>query len=371
MNFRLKKKSSLWLGFLAVLLILTGCARQETDGPEIDRIIGVKIYEWEGDLRPLFEQWQALGINTVFASVSLNANQEFRALSAEYDITRFIIVPIFYDPEALEKNPDLYAITDGGEKAVDDWVRFVCPSREDFRQRKIELIKKYIRNYDPDGLSIDFIRHFVFWEKIFPERTLSSISNTCFDKSCLEQYEADTGISIPDNLTSPLQASRWIKENHLQSWVSWKCDLITSMVQSITTEAKRVKSDILFNVHAVPWRQIDFDGAAKIIAGQDFFHISEHTDYLSPMTYSHMLKRQPSWVHDVVLDVDKFSKCQVLPSIQVRQAYLNDVLSVSEFRENLEAALEPPSSGVVLWSWEALEGDKQKKDVLLQTLQKR
>jgi hypothetical protein len=87
------------------------------------------------------------------------------------------------------------------------------------------------------------------------------------------------------------------------------------------------------------------------------------------MTYAHMVKRSPSWVNSVVKDMDKVAGCRILPSIQVKEAYLSDILSVSEFRETLKEALKPPSSGVIFWSWEALEKDFPKKDLIRDVLQ--
>ncbi|MCP4709080.1 MAG: hypothetical protein GY869_10680, partial [Planctomycetes bacterium] len=122
--------------------------------------IGVKIYEYDQDLVPLFQQWHDLGINTVFVSVDLNARQEFRDLARRYDIKRFVILPIFYNEDYLRLNPDSYAITNQGEKAIDDWVHFVCPTRPDYRQNRIEYINNMIQNHDPDCISLDFIRYF-------------------------------------------------------------------------------------------------------------------------------------------------------------------------------------------------------------------
>jgi hypothetical protein len=254
----LQRNFALFSFFVLVFLTLfSGCAKKLMRNFGVDPIIGVKIYEHEGKLPLLFKEWQELGINAVFASESLNSNPEFRSLAEKHKISRFVILPIFYDPKALDMYPDLYAMTDQGERAVDDWVHFVCPSREDFRREKIKYIKDITRNLHPNGLSIDFIRHFVFWEKIYPERTLNSMANTCFDKFCLDQFQTDTGIAIPDTVSSTSEIASWIEKNHLHTWVEWKCGLITSMIKTISDEAKKINPDIVINVHAVPWRQQD------------------------------------------------------------------------------------------------------------------
>jgi hypothetical protein len=333
-----------------------------------DRIVGVKIYEYEGSLPVLFSEWRKLGINTVFVSESLASRDEFRLLAKTMDIAFFIIFPVFYDPESLEKAPDLYAITEWGEKAKEEWVTFVCPSREDFRKKKIELAKDLVKKLDPDGLSIDFIRHFVFWEKVYPGRSLQSLVNTCFDASCVRKFQQDAKIAIPDSADTAQDVYAWIRQNCLSEWTQWKCGLITSMIDEIAREVREINPRILINVHAVPWRQKDFGGAIKIVAGQDFTRIAPIVDFLSPMTYAHMVKREPAWIHSVVNDIQSQAECPILPSIQVKEAYLEDRLTVREFRSSLAEALKPPSQGVIFWSWEALNAEPEKKDVIAELI---
>ncbi len=331
---------------------------------ENSRIIGVKIYNHQGSFNPLFREWQSIGINTAFVSEELLANKAFRKGATDKHILIFVILPIFFDEDALSQNPDLYAIKSNGERAVDDWVKFVCPSNPDFRKRKIDGILKLVRDYNPDGLSIDFIRHFVYWEMVFPNTQTVDLPNTCFDPSCVSKFQEHSGVVVPDSLIKTQQISSWILEYHRQEWTAWKCDLITGMVEEIVTKAREINPGILINAHIVPWRKDDFENGIKKIAGQDVKTISGFMDFLSPMTYSHMVKQNAGWVHSVTEDLFKQTQSSILPSIQVKEAYLTDTLSSREFEENLVSALLPPSKGVVFWSWEHLDQDPWKKEII-------
>ncbi len=141
------------------------------------------------------------------------------------------------------------------------------------------------------------------------------------------------------------------------------------MVKNIATDVKKIQPDIKVNLHAVPWRQNDFNGAVKKVAGQDFKALAEYVDYLSPMTYSHMVKRKPEWIHSVVKDIQEVSGSKILPSIQVGIAYLKDSLTASEFDNCLTEALKAPSSGVVFWNWDALVLEKAKYDIVKRRFQ--
>ena len=82
------------------------------------------------------------------------------------------------------------------------------------------------------------------------------------------------------------------------------------------------------------------------------------------MTYHHMVRQTPAWVHDVVEDLSaQAGGVPVLPSIQVAEAYITEPLAAAEFEAALEQALRPPSRGVVLWSWDALSKSPEKQAV--------
>jgi len=353
---------------IPAFLLILHCKGNSSEQRQETKIYGVKIYDYEGNLSDLFHELKTLGINTIFASASLSSNEEFRTLAKQNHISLFVIVPIFFNPKALEADSTLYAMTNEGEKAIDDWVKFVCPSREAYWKNRINYIKNLIEEVNPDGLSIDFIRHFVFWEMVYPDRDPDSITSTCFCPYCLKKFERSTGIQIPNTLKSTSEMSSWIKTNYLDEWTDWKCQLITDMVRNITQEAKKVKSDLRFNIHVVPWRKRDFKNAIQNVVGQKISDLSKYTNLISPMTYAHMVKQTPNWVHSVVQDMDRQANCKVVPSIQVEKAYLDDTLSVSEFRKTLSNALKPPSEGVIFWSWKALSSNPEKKQIVQEYL---
>ena len=341
-----------------LLLIVASCKSGNKS------IIGVKIYENNVPADKLISMWNNLGINTAFTSVDLLSDVDFRKATKDNNITTFVILPIFFDAEILDQSPELYAITAKGEKAEEDWVKFVCPSQKKYRNKKILEIKNIVEKYDPDGISLDFIRHFVFWEMVYPNRSYESLPNTCFCELCMKNFQKDNSVSIPEYLDNTEEIANWIFKNHSETWITWKCELITSMINEITSEAKKIKPDILVNVHIVPWLESDFNNAIKKVAGQDISAIASHTNYLSPMTYSHMVKQNPSWIHEIVKGMNNKANNKILPSIQVSKAYLNTPINKDEFESALTESLKPPSKGVVFWSWERLVKDSGKMAIV-------
>jgi hypothetical protein len=335
-------------------------------------IVGVKIYERPKDLEGLFAKWRELGLTTAFVSETLAGDQEFRQMAAAKAVDVFVIAPVFQNPEVLKAHPDLVAITSKGTAAKDDWVEFVCPSRESYRKERVAQIRDMVRRLRPEGLSIDFIRHFVFWEKVHPGTNHFDIPNACFCASCVKSFAEKNGIVIPSELHDTPAVAAWILEHHALKWTEWKIGLVDSMAEAIVSAAREVDPRIKINIHAVPWRRTDFGGAILRSAGQNFETLSKYADFLSPMAYAHMQERMPQWIHSVVVRLGEQSSAPILPSIQVAEAYRPGVpYTADEFEQCLREALRAPSRGVVFWSWDALAADPAKFQIAAEVIKSR
>jgi hypothetical protein len=342
---------------LQVMLVFFSCQRN----PE--RIIGIKIYEYDKDFNLLVDKWKEMGINTAFVSKELATNTLFRQILKQNNIQVYIIFPVFYDPALLKHDSSLYAITDKGRIAKDDWVEFVCPSRITYRTLKINEAADLVKKLEPDGLSIDFIRQFVFWEMIYPVRTAESIDMACFCDSCVGRFCKLKGIGLSGTCTTAAQKATYILNYYSDDWNDFRCDLIASMVKEISDKVRSIKQDIKINVHVVPWRDGDFGGANIRVAAQDLKKIAPFTDYISPMCYSQMVRRDAGWIESVVTSMDKKARGKILPSIQVYPYYIDDPFTIGDFKKCISAALKAPSQGVVLFSWPLFEKDSVRTEI--------
>ncbi len=349
---------------LAVSLPVPPVRGQAAPGAKPAPMVGVKIYEYSGSLPDLFEQWSGLGVNTVFVSAALGADPEFKAQAREKGVTTFLIFPVFFGGPVLDKRPDLYAVRADGTRAEDEWVKFACPTREEYRADKIEELRRAVRDVDPDVLSLDFMRFFVFWEKVYPDRAPGSLPDTCFDASCLAAFAKEMRIAVPADLPDTAAKAGWIRGHCPGEWTEWKCRTVASVVRTLVAEARRIKPSIRINIHTVPWRKGDFGGAGRSIAGQDLVRLGPLTDFVSPMVYHHMVRQTPEWVHAVTQDAFDRTRSRILPSIQVDKAYIEDPYTLDEFKRALDEALKPPSAGVVFWSWDALSRSPERLEAV-------
>lgn len=346
------------LPIAAILLTIFGCT------PDPEKIIGIKIYEYDGDFIELAERWNIMGINTAFVSKELAANPVFRQVLKDYEIQTFIIFPVFYDPKVLKNDSSLYAITDKGKIAQESWVEFVCPSRQDYRSLKIKEAANLVGELRPDGIGVDFIRHFVFWEMIYPDRNAESIDLACFCDSCIAGFCKRNEIILPDSCVMTEQKAAYILNGYAEEWNNFRTDLIASMVKELTDTLRGINAGLKTVVHAVPWRDSDFGGANIRVAGQDVKKMASFADYISPMCYSQMLMRDAAWIESVVKEFDSKSPDKILPSIQVYPAYIDDSFTVEDFRKCVDAAVREPSQGVIFFSWPLFEKDEERMNAV-------
>lgn len=343
-----------------------------TNNNKKEAIYGVKLFEYSGNYTELFSEFNELGINSVFIVSPNTINDSlFHIEAKKHNINVFITAQIFMNETALTENPELYAITENGEKAIESWAHFVCPTNEKYRTERIDYFTKLVEKVNPYSLSIDFIRYFNFWEHILPNSEITDMKNSCFCEDCLEKFQKDTKIQIPSKLKNTDEKANWILKNHEMFFTKWKCNIITTMVRDLAIAVKKVKPNIVLNLHAVPWKQTDYDGAIKKIVAQDFKELSKYVDFISPMCYSNLLQRDAKWINEIVKDINNYSTAKVLPSIQINKIQEQEKdYSIAEFKNALDESLKSPSEGVVLfvWDWDSIKKDKDRKSILKQKI---
>jgi hypothetical protein len=358
-------KRRIWIACTALAGVAGACFASGLSGAAPAPLVGVKIYDPVPDTAALFREWKRLGIDTAFVSTALAESGTFLPAARRAGFRTFVITPVFFNPEYLAAHPDAWAITGRGERAKQDWVEFVCPSHEPYRKERARYALSLLEKHRPDGLSLDFIRHFVFWEMVRPDGRIDPLDTTCFCPRCLSRFEKEAGVEIEAAAkASPRAAADWLHGKQSERWIRWRAGLITSWVEEVTREARRVAPGVKINLHLVPWTDSDYENGPIRVAGQDVDALAPLVDSLSPMCYAHMLYREPAWVGRVTRDLAARASVPVLPSIEVKESYRKEPLTDVFFAAALEAALAPPSGGVVFWSWPPLAPDKKKQEIL-------
>jgi len=342
------------------------------------RVVGVKMLTPPtAPIAPVIEQLHKAGITAVFtriddffADVTVARNvREFRKLLRDAGIQFYITVPVFLNPDALAKDPSLvgYGSMGNPSKSTEaDWLQFVCPTRPDYRKQRVAWFVSLVRELHPDGLSLDFIRYFIYWEAVTPGRTGVSIEKFCFCDYCLRLMTEELGFHFPADIATRQAKAAWVLANHREEWTAWKCEKITSMVRESAAAAKAVQPELKISLHGVPWMENDYDHGLRVVVGQDLQKLAPYVDIFGPMCYFEMLHRAPEWVHDVVVDYFRLTGKAPLPSVQVSE-FRREPVAVETIRNHFLAGFESPSAGVNVFEWNGLRNDLAKIAILQET----
>lgn len=339
------------------------------------QILGAKVYRGGQDPQQLIELARNLGINTLFIGDELAQSSEFRKQCAQAGLKYFLIVRTFNDPEAAAADPSLVSVDREGKPARREGDVMICPSRADFRQKKMQRIKAAIERLRPDGVTLDYFRYFIYWEAVDPERGPEDFPAFCFDASCLHDFLNSTKLRLRtglarDSTSVPHELSDEIWLHHRDEWYEWRTHRIAENAREFTEFLRKNFPELPIVLHVVPWRRDEFNGARQKIVGQDLQLLAPYFDYVSPMEYSALTHRATGWVaglNDQLLK--EVPAAKLLPSIEVGpDGPKFPPLSPEHYQCDLSAARTAPA-GVVLYHLELLVGDAEKQAITKRMLQ--
>jgi uncharacterized lipoprotein YddW (UPF0748 family) len=225
-------------------------------------------------------------------------------------------------------DPETHAVASGG-KLVSEWL---CPSRPKVRGWAVNLGAAMAR-LGVDGLQLDYIRF--------------GGPDLCYCSVCRN-------------------ASReWISAHPGCTWEDWRESVITSFACEVRDTVKKVNPKISFSCstwtvgkgrtrtfltpegEGYGWRQ-----------GQDFRQLAEIADYLRPMLYSCMLRRDAQWIADMTrLAVGNASgKTRIVAGVAltIEEEWKTCHIPANELPGIVEGIREAGAGGIALFSYVSL-----------------
>lgn len=242
------------------------------------------------------------------------------------------IEPVFLADGETEQGE--LALGQDGKPLSEGWVRFWCPSKEGPRERLRRRLRFHAA-LGPDGMSLDFLRFWQFWETLPSDAEPSALRRSCFCPDCLRSRggEGET---------------------------AWRLRVVNEAARELADLARTLVPGILLGLHAVPWLPGDFGGAVTGVLAQDLGALAPLFDYVTPMAYHHMTGRDPSWIAAVAEDQGLRTGLPVIPSIQTDRAYREEPLPPEEFARAAEIALASSGGNLALYRHEDLARDPEK-----------
>lgn len=278
------EKTCLCLFVLIFSSILSPCQAETVRG-----MYGVSSVDQEKTV----QQLQDARVTAVFVPPDQQVIAQYKKAGFQVYLT----LNIFGGTEAWKKYPDSVPVTASG-KVVPPQDGGVCPTHFSWREERLELLASWLKKNGTaegvDGVWLDFVRYSGRWEEKQPK-----VPDTCYCPRCLQLFQTEKGVNIPDNLQTK-EAVQWIHNHAELQWLQWKQEQISSFVRdarSVVEESKKQK--IKLGVFLVPWTQGEQQGAVLTQLAQDASQLSRYVDVLSPMVYHEMVGQPVEWIGDI------------------------------------------------------------------------
>jgi len=161
---------------------------------------------------------------------------------------------------------------------------WLCPSQPENQELEINALLEVARNYGVDGIHLDYIR--------YPG------AEYCFCDGCKERFQHARGITVQSWPADVLAEGPW-----RQPWLDWRRDNITTVVKSVSEQARALKPGIKISAAVFRYWNTDRDSV-----GQDWKLWCDrgYLDFVCPMDYTpsklrfeNMVSLQVQWAGKV------------------------------------------------------------------------
>ena len=169
----------------------------------------------------------------------------------------FCVNPEGDQGKLLSAHPEYVARTPDGGKSNCGNGWFTCVARTQVRAYQVKIMSEVAKNYDVDGVHLDYIR---------------TGDNVCFCDICRPNFKRATGVDFRE--------ARWWQKEH-PGWYSWRINNVTKIVAAVSKNCKKHKKELSAAVyHAYPY--------TMVTQSQDFprWCREGYLDMVAPMTYT-------------------------------------------------------------------------------------
>lgn len=251
---------------------------------------------------------QGYGINTIFSESDIY-RQDIIQQTHDTGMQFMGGLTCFHSNQShhLEHHPIL---ANGEPRPKMNWYTGINPTHKDYNDTRLTSLGAMLQGNELDGVWLDFIRWSLHWEQELRADTPAPLESS-FDAHTLKRFATFADLELPTGTTQT--QSDWIIKHHLDTWVEFKCKIITDFVteaQAIIQAQSHVKP---LGIAIVPASPVE----RKWLLGQDVHKLSQLVDYISPMLYHHVLGKPATWIVDKLDEIARDSHVPLLPYLQV------------------------------------------------------
>lgn len=308
------------------------------------------------------ETLEDYGVNAVWIG-SGSLSHEGIALLRKQGAAVFAEFNTMHEARFLADHPDAAPIgSDGRVCPPPDGWQGVCPTHGEYRARRMEAFRTAVRDFDIDGLWLDYHHAHASWEQAEP-----NLPDTCFCARCLAQFARETGIDLPERDTARIAA--WLLSEEADTWTRWRCAVFTDWVREFRSILDQERPRALLGTFHCPWTEEERGGALRNKLAIDLKAQAPYIDVFSTMPYHARFGHasDPAWVSRQTAWLGRHlgitgaadERKRIWPIVQA--ADWGETVPVDQIGEVIEQGLRPPSTGVMVFAWHGLRDDTEKQ----------
>jgi hypothetical protein len=266
----------------------------------------------------------------------------------------------------LKDHPDAAPIgVDGRPCPPPEGWQGICPTHPGYRAARMEAFRQALADFPIDGIWLDYHHAHASWERFPP-----LLPDTCFCDRCLDRFQTDTGVRLPNANTA--ERARRLLAPLKNDWVNWRCGLFTDWVRQFRQIRDEVRPGALLGTFHCPWSDTDFNGALRDKLAIDLKAQAPYFDVLSPMPYharfGHAddpawISRQTTWLgRHLGLEGKTGERLKIWPIVQL--ADWGETVPVSQVPEVLDHGTRLPATGVMVFHWSGVGSNWDKAEAM-------
>ncbi|WP_152050444.1 hypothetical protein [Tautonia marina] len=348
-------------------LAALACLGADEPKPPSERSVTVRgIYG--GVPRQILDRGETLadyGINAIWVGSGGLRAEDIVAMR-EQGVRVFAEFNTMHVASFVNDHPDAAPIgPDGRPSPPPEGWQGVCPTHPDYRANRMVEFRRVLREFEIDGIWLDYHHAHASWERDTP-----LLPDTCFCDRCLDQFQRDTGLELPEAPTA--ERSAILLGPMSEPWVQWRCDVFTDWVREFRSIRDETRPDALLGTFHCPWSDSDYTNALRNKLAIDLKAQAPLFDVLSPMPYharfGHAddlawISRQTAWLGEYLgISGDPDARLVIWPIVQLSD--WGESVSPEDVVEVLDHGTRSPSTGVMVFAWSGLQRDWAKVEQL-------
>jgi hypothetical protein len=212
-----------------------------------------------------------------------------------------------------------------------------------------------------DGVWLDYHHSHASWEQATP-----NLPDTCFCERCLQRFQIDAGVRLPDAPTAA--RAQHLLTTDRERWVRWRLGVFTDWVRELREIRDAVRPSALLGTFHNAWSDEDEGGARLTKLAIDLKAQAAYIDVFSPMPYHARFghRDDPAWIARQVRWLGDYlgvtgapgEQHRIWPIVQI--ADWGETVTVEQIDEVLRHGATPPATGVMVFNWGGLRNQPAK-----------